>query len=102
MQGFVQQGNQLVVTAGVNSENVVQASYPFAGVTVYLTGTTTLATIFADNQHPATPLANPFTANSYGYWFFYAPNGRYDILFSYGGLPDAWTMGDVLLYDPAY
>jgi hypothetical protein len=88
----------MVVTAGVQSSTLVQASYPFATVTVFLTGTTTLAILFADNQ--GTPLANPFTADTNGHWFFYAANGRYDVMFSGGTLPAAWTMGDVLLYDP--
>jgi hypothetical protein len=99
-QGFVQQGNQIVLTAGVQSDTLVQASYPFATVTVFLTGSTTLAILFADNLSSPTPLANPFTADANGLWFFYAVNGRYDVMFSGGGLSAAWTMGDVLLYDP--
>lgn len=47
-------------------------------VTVYLTGTLTLASIFSDNG--ITPKANPFTGNADGSYFFYAANGRYDLV----------------------
>jgi hypothetical protein len=71
-------------------------------VTVYLTGTTTLApNIYSDNLN--TPLANPFQANlTTGLWSFYAPNGRYDVNFS-GGSPSIsppYTLSDYLLDDP--
>src|SRR5215467_11436783 len=98
VQGFAEQGDQPVFTAGQMSSNVVQGSFPYASVTVFLTGTTTMATIYADNQTPPTPLANPFTANANGHWFFYAANGRYDIRLSGANLC-AWTIGDVLAND---
>lgn len=98
-QGFAQQGAGTVVTAGLGSTNLVQTSYPLATVTVYFTGTTTRAPIFADSLSPPTPLANPFTANVNGYWFFYAADGRYDVMLSApaGGLP--WTIGDLRLVE---
>ena len=69
-------------------------------VTVYLTGTSTLATLFADNS--STAQANPFTANATsGIYTFYADNGRYDVRLS-GGTPTispAYTLADVLLLD---
>lgn len=72
-------------------------------VTVYLTGTTTLANpIYSDNLN--TPKANPFVADaSSGFWFFYADNGRYDVVFS-GGAPTispAYTLSDLLFLDLA-
>jgi hypothetical protein len=76
-----------------------QQSYPNCTVTVYLTGTTTLATIYSDNS--STPLANPFTASSNGYWKFYAADGRYDVRFSGTGITSPFTTADILLCDPA-
>lgn len=99
VEGFVQQGGTVVKTTGIPGVPDVQTSYPGATVTVYLTGTMTLATIYSDNS--STPLSNPFTANSSGFWFFYAANGRYDVAFSGGGLPAPWTLGDILLQDGA-
>src|SRR4051794_31965767 len=74
--GYCEQGGVRVYVS--NSPSATQApsftptyfqqSYPNCTVTVYLTGTTTLATLFSDNS--STPLANPFTANSNGYWRF--------------------------------
>lgn len=97
-EGFVQQGGEKVTTSGLQSLTEVQESYPLATVTVYLTGTLTLATIFSDNS--STPLSNPFTANANGFWFFYAANGRYDVAFSGAGIVP-WTLGDILLADPS-
>lgn len=51
---------------------------PSVTVTVNLTGTATLATLFSDNAF--TPLANPFTSNTDGTYQFYARNGRYDVV----------------------
>lgn len=98
-RGFCEQGAKVVVTSGINSTTKVQASYPSCTVTVYLTGTLTLATIYSDNSN--TPKANPFTANSSGYWFWYAANSRYDVTLSGGGLASPWTISDILLADPA-
>lgn len=98
--GFSEQGATTVWTNAYASENPMQGSWPYATVTVYITGTTTLATLYSDDNVPPTPMANPFTADENGWWWFYAPNGRYDVaLFDerQGGL--AWTIGDVFLYD---
>lgn len=70
---------------------------PNATITVYEAGTLTLADIFADNNVSPTPKANPFTADSSGYFFFYAANGRYDVRLSGGGIVTPFTWGDVLL-----
>lgn len=66
-----------------------------ATITVYLAGTTTLATIYQDEA--LTPLANPFTADADGYWSFYAADGTYDVRFS-GTVSPAWTLGGLTLY----
>lgn len=94
--GFATVGNQGVVTAGITSTSKVQASYPSVTVTVYLTGTLTLASIFSDNS--GTPKSNPFTLNpsSLGYWFFYADaTNNYDVTFTGGGIPAPFTLADL-------
>jgi hypothetical protein len=99
-QGFAQQGGEQVYTAGIASVTLVQESYPFATITVFLSGTTVLAALYSDNQTMPTPLANPFTADENGYWYFYAANGRYDVMIDSPELETPWTIGDVLLNDP--
>jgi hypothetical protein len=54
-------------------------------VTVYVSGTATIASIFDDDG--VTPKANPFTGPTTGLIFFYAADGIYDVLFT-GGDPD--------------
>jgi len=97
LQGYCEQGNQTVTTNSVASTTKVQRSYPSCTVTVYLTGTVTLATIYSDNS--STPLANPSTAASTGRWYFYAANGRYDVRLSAGGIATPFTLGDYNLFD---
>jgi hypothetical protein len=98
--GFAEQGAMVVVTNGVFSTTLAQGSWPFARITVYSTGTTSLASIFSDSLTTPTPQANPFTANEFGWWWFYAPNGRYDVTITPIGMAGcAWTIGDILLYD---
>lgn len=77
IDGYCSQGGQRVVTQTVQSSTYVQRSYPSCTVTVYLAGTTTPATIFS--TFSGTALANPFTASSSGYWFFWADEGQYDV-----------------------
>src|SRR6476660_3063155 len=76
-QGECAQGNYTVNTGGNLSTTLVRRSFPSCTVTVFITGTITPATLFADNL--GTPRSNPFTADSTGHWFFYADNGRYDV-----------------------
>jgi hypothetical protein len=79
------QGATPAKVSGLNSTNSLQGIVPKCTVTVYLTGTTTLATIFADSNN--TPLTNPFTASTIGQWLFYASTSScYDVTLS-GGLP---------------
>jgi hypothetical protein len=100
VQGYCEQGGNTVTTSGYVSTTKVQKSFPGCTVTVYLAGTTTLATIYADNS--STPKANPFTASaSDGLYFFYADNARYDVRLSGGGIPTPFTIGDILLADPS-
>ncbi len=73
------------------------APAPNATVTVRNAGTATLSSLFSDNG--ITVKANPFTADSSGYWFFYAANGRYDITLSGGGIVSPYTLSDVVVLD---
>ena len=72
-------------TQGANSDNTFMGSYPKCTVTVYLTGTATLATIYSNST--GTPLSNPFTAQVNALWDFFAAQGvGYDVVLS-GGSP---------------
>lgn len=71
-------------------------SYPACTVTVYLTGTSTLAAIYKDNA--STPLSNPFTSNSSGFAQFFVDNGTYDVQFSGAGIV-TWTAGSQSVFD---
>lgn len=99
-QGFAQQGGETVFTAGIASTTLAQASFPLATITVYYTGTAEPAFLYSDNQQFPTPMSNPFTADENGHWFFYAPNGRYDVMIASPELDAPWTISDILLYDP--
>jgi hypothetical protein len=70
---------------------------PYATVTVYQTGTLTLATIYDDNL--STPKGNPFSADEYGYFHFYAAAGRYDVRISDPGVTAPFTWSDIQLQD---
>lgn len=99
IQGWVEKGATLVSTGGLVSTTKVQGSFPLATVTVYVTGTVTLAPIYSDNAATPTPLANPFTASSTGTFGFFAPNGAYDIVLSGGGLSAPFTLASVRAFD---
>jgi hypothetical protein len=76
-------------TSGLQSSNYLQGVIPSCTVTVYLTGTTTLATIYADSS--STPLTNPFTATTAGQWIFYTAIGQgYDVVLSGGISPNTY------------
>jgi hypothetical protein len=69
-------------------------SFPGCTVTVYLTGTTNVATIYSTAT--STSLANPFTGNVDGSFLFFALPVGYDILLSGGGMPSPVTLTDVV------
>jgi len=92
IDGWCEQGNHTVSTQGLISTTKVQQSYPSCTVTIFDAGTSNLSTIFSDML--STPKVNPFTADSTGYWFFYANNGLYDIRFSGAGIASPFTLGD--------
>jgi hypothetical protein len=82
------QGNSFVggipaTTSGMNSSNYLNGIIPGASITVYLTGTTTKATIYKNGS--LAPLSNPFFSNASGAtnpggWIFWAADGQgYDV-----------------------
>jgi hypothetical protein len=76
-------------TSGLQSSNYQQGIIPSCKVTVYLTQTATLATIYADSSE--TPLTNPFTATTVGQWLFFAAvNQGYDVVLSGGVSPNIY------------
>lgn len=77
-------GNQVITLSGLTAAQKVMGSFPSCTITVYLPGTVTLATIYADDV--GTPKSNPFTALSTGWFTFYADNGCYDVRRSGAGL----------------
>ena len=69
-------------------------------VTVYISGTTTLASIFDDEGFTAK--ANPFTGSSTGLVYFYAADGKYGVQYTLGTPTlgsTGYTIGAVLLDD---
>ncbi len=97
VQGYAQQGGVVIVTAGTSSTTRSIRTFPLCTVTVFVTGTSTLATLFSDNS--STPRANPFTAASDASYFFYVNDGRYDITFSGTGISVPFTLTDILVAD---
>ena len=87
VSGYCERGGQKVSTAGQTSTTTVQKTYPSCTVTVYLTGTSTIAGIYSTRA--AVAKSNPFTADARGYWEFYAETGvRVDIQLSGGTAPN--------------
>lgn len=99
-RGWCEYGNQSVSTGGLTSTTKVQKTFASCTVTVYLAGTSTPATLYADNAGSPTPLANPFTAQANGSWLFYADQGLYDVVLSGASLPAPLTISGVGLFDP--
>lgn len=103
IQGFCDLGGAQAKTSGLNSINYQQGIVPSCQITVYLTGTTTKATIYADGNN--TPLSNPFTASALGsvapgQWiFFSALNQGVDIVASGGISPNTYPAPVTLCVD---
>lgn len=83
----------------LNSGAAPSSPAPSATISVYTTRTSNLALLYAANDL-LQPKGNPFTAGTDGYGFFYAANGRYDVVVSGGGIVAPYTVADVALYDP--
>ena len=93
--GTCQNGGRTALTQGMNSTNTLLGVVPSCTVTVYLHGTQTLATIYADSIN--TTLGNPFTANALGSvapgsWLFFAAIAtQYDVVTSGGIAPNTFA-----------
>ena len=84
-QQWCQLGGKKVSMASIFSNGYVQASYPKCQVDVYLTGTSTHASIYSNNNLVPTPLSNPFNAGTDGSFGLYAAATTcYDITISPG------------------
>jgi len=97
IQGFCENGGSTVTTDGRTSTTKVQRSYPSCTITVYDTGTTNLASIASNSS--GTPKSNPFTADSDGYWSWFALAGEYDVKMSGGGLASPITRSGYWIVD---
>lgn len=94
IQNHCTQGGVQANVSGLPSTNYLNGIIPSCTVTVYLTGTQTKATIYADGNN--TPLSNPFTANAAnsidpgGWKLFAAVNQGYDVVMSGGIAPNVY------------
>ena len=97
-------GGTPATTSGMESSNYMDGIIPGASITVYLTRTTTKATIYADGSN--TPLSNPFFSNLApgtnpgGFIFWAAQNQGLDIQ-AQGGMGNASCTTSPLCYSTA-
>lgn len=100
VQEWCQQGGQKLTVGGNPSSQYIQQSYPSCTVTVYEHGTTTLATIYKDEN--GTPQTNPFTANSDGSFTVYSSYPVIDIQTSGAGMSSPYTYSNLNLQGQNY
>lgn len=110
-QGYAERGGTVVSTSGVSSATKVQASFPQAIVTVRNASDNSIATIYSDST--GTKKSNPFTADTTGFWSFYADDGvstatcgasvcgTYNVTFSGPGIGTPFTLSGVTSVEPA-
>lgn len=92
---YVEKGGRTVKTSPSTQYKLME-SYPQSTVTVYEAGTLDLAPIWSDKDGLSIK-ANPFTADTDGFFYFYADCGKYDIKFSGTGISVPYTWGDVFV-----
>lgn len=103
-QQWCQAGGVYPSVTGIAATNPFQASYPKCQVEVFITGTTSPATIYSTVS--STPLTNPYCANADGSFLFFAAQAQqYDVVISnanacnpastYPQLPATFTFADV-------
>ena len=97
VQGLLSSGTQPIGGGGLTALGTgVIGSFPSCSVTVFITGSTTPATLVG-NKSGSSPLTNPFTANIDGSFLFFSVAGEYDVVMSGGGLPSPVTLTDISL-----
>lgn len=96
-QGNCARGNKTILTAGIVSTTKTLQSYSSCTVSVYETGTLSLATLYDSSD---TPLTNPFTANTDGSYQFFTDSIFVDIQLSGGGIPSPFTLGAQSIINP--
>src|ERR1044071_5267905 len=77
---YIEKGAKVVKTSPSTQYKLME-TFPQATVTVYNTGTTDLASLWADRDGLVIK-ANPFTADIDSFYYFYVDCGKYDIKFS--------------------
>lgn len=103
-QNWCQAGNTLASVSGISSSNPLQGSFPRCKVSVFITGSSTPATLFSV-VNGSVPLANPFCASAEGSFLLFASqSAQYDITISndascnpsptYPQLPAPFTWND--------
>lgn len=102
-QGLKNSGTQPLATPTFSAGTGVRASYPGCFVTVYLTGTTTLATLYNTNG-TGSPKPNPFQASLVdGTFLYFAAAGvGYDMTLSGGGMPSTYTLSNFFLCNASF
>jgi len=90
---YVEKGAKTVKTSPSTQYKLME-TYPQATVTVYNAGTTDLATLWSDKDGLIIK-ANPFSADTDSFYYFYVDCGKYDIKFSGTGIASPYTYGDV-------
>lgn len=92
---YVEKGAKTVKTSPSTQYKLME-TYPQATITVYEAGTTNIANIWADRDGFIIK-ANPFTADTDSFYYFYVDCGKYDIKFSGTGISVPYTYGDVFI-----
>ncbi len=85
-----QKGGERVSTAGFSSTTKVQRSYPFATITVYNAGTSTLTTLYSD-VGLTIPASNPGTADMAGNFQAYGSEQQVDVVISANATSGSFT-----------
>jgi hypothetical protein len=89
LSGWCVQGATSAVVSGLQSTNKLQGIIPSCTITVFISGTSALATLYSNAG--GTALSNPFTASGTGRWQFYAAgNAGYDVVASGGISPNTY------------
>jgi len=92
---YVEKGARVVKTSPSTQYKLME-TYPQATVTVYEAGTLTLASLWVDRDGLVIK-ANPFTADTDSFYYFYVDCGKYDIKFSGTGITSPYSYGDIFI-----